>query len=87
MADMKDKLKEIRKSMEEKSKGEASLGMTKEDREETQKKVQEEMKKPQKKAYDPQNPSTYKKGGMVRSSASKRADGCAQRGKTRGKMV
>jgi len=24
-----------------------------------------------------------KKGGMVRSSASKRADGCAQRGKTR----
>jgi hypothetical protein len=28
-----------------------------------------------------------KKGGMVRSSASKRADGCAQRGKTRGKMV
>ena len=29
---------------------------------------------------------TYKKGGKV-SSASKRADGCAQRGKTRGKMV
>lgn len=28
----------------------------------------------------------YKKGGIV-SSASKRADGCAQRGKTRGKMV
>ena len=27
----------------------------------------------------------YKKGGSV--SASKRADGCAQRGKTRGKMV
>ena len=30
--------------------------------------------------------SGYKKGGKV-SSASKRADGCAQRGKTRGKMV
>ena len=30
--------------------------------------------------------ATYKKGGMV-GSASKRADGCAQRGKTRGKMV
>ena len=29
---------------------------------------------------------TYKKGGSV-GSASKRADGCAQRGKTRGKMV
>lgn len=29
----------------------------------------------------------YKKGGMVKSSASKRADGCAIKGKTRGKMV
>lgn len=28
-----------------------------------------------------------KKGGMVHSSASKRADGCAIRGKTRGRMV
>ena len=28
-----------------------------------------------------------KKGGMVKSSASKRADGCAQRGKTKGRMV
>ena len=28
----------------------------------------------------------YAKGGSV-SSASKRADGCAQRGKTRGKMI
>jgi hypothetical protein len=31
--------------------------------------------------------TTFKRGGMVRSSASKRADGCAQRGKTRGRMV
>lgn len=30
---------------------------------------------------------SMKKGGMVRSSASKRADGCAIRGKTKGKMV
>jgi hypothetical protein len=29
----------------------------------------------------------YRSGGSVKSSASKRADGCAQRGKTRGKMV
>lgn len=29
----------------------------------------------------------FKKGGAIKSSASKRADGCAQRGKTRGKMV
>ena len=28
-----------------------------------------------------------KKGGMVKSSASKRGDGCAQRGKTKGRMV
>jgi len=28
-----------------------------------------------------------KSGGMVKSSASKRADGCAQRGKTRGKVL
>lgn len=29
----------------------------------------------------------FKKGGMVKSSASRRADGIAQRGKTRGKIV
>jgi len=29
----------------------------------------------------------FKKGGAVKSSASKRADGCVQRGKTRGKIV
>ena len=28
-----------------------------------------------------------KAGGMIRSSASKRADGCATKGKTRGRMV
>lgn len=28
-----------------------------------------------------------KKGGVVKSSASKRGDGCAQRGKTKGRMV
>jgi hypothetical protein len=30
---------------------------------------------------------TYKKGGMTRSSASKRADGIAARGKTRGRLL
>lgn len=29
----------------------------------------------------------FRKGGSVKSSASRRADGIAQRGKTRGKMV
>jgi hypothetical protein len=33
-----------------------------------------------------QDPQKMKKGGMV-SSASKRADGIAKKGKTRGKMV
>jgi len=34
-------------------------------------------------------PSPMKKGGKVKakSSASKRADGCAQRGKTKGRMI
>jgi hypothetical protein len=38
----------------------------------------EDIKKPKKKMAG---------GGMARSSASKRADGCAVRGKTRGKFV
>jgi hypothetical protein len=38
-------------------------------------------------AEEGQTSSTYKKGGMVKSSASKRADGIAIKGKTRGKMV
>ena len=29
----------------------------------------------------------FKKGGMVKSSASRRADGIAQRGKTKGRFV
>jgi hypothetical protein len=35
----------------------------------------------------PQSIVTKKKGGMVKSSASKRADGIAKKGKTRGRMV
>jgi hypothetical protein len=31
--------------------------------------------------------TSYKSGGAVKSSASKRADGCAVRGKTKGRMV
>ena len=33
-----------------------------------------------------EKPAPYKKGGMVKSSASKRADGIATKGKTRGKI-
>ena len=32
-------------------------------------------------------PLKFKKGGAVKSSASKRADGCAVKGKTKGRMV
>ena len=41
------------------------------------------------KAYDKRRSEgeDYKKGGMVKSKASSRADGCAKRGKTRGRMV
>jgi hypothetical protein len=31
--------------------------------------------------------AAMRKGGVVKASASRRADGCAQRGKTRGKVV
>jgi hypothetical protein len=37
--------------------------------------------------YDAYQAMTYMKEGGSVSSASKRADGCAQRGKTKGKMV
>jgi hypothetical protein len=33
------------------------------------------------------NPTKMKKGGVVKSSASKRADGIATKGKTKGRMV
>ena len=40
------------------------------------------------KPFDPGSISMLKKGGKVKaSSESKRADGCATKGKTRGKMV
>lgn len=38
-------------------------------------------------AYDNSRTSLYKAGGNVSSSASRRADGIAQRGKTKGTMV
>lgn len=50
----------------------------------------EAYEKQKKKKSDSDKPKdTVKKarGGSVKSSASKRADGCAQRGKTRGRMV
>jgi hypothetical protein len=36
--------------------------------------------------YEAYQEAGYAKGGSV-SSASKRADGCAQRGKTKGRMI
>jgi len=50
--------------------------------------TREESKKRREEAKKPApEPVKKAKGGMVKSSASKRADGCAQRGKTRGKIV
>ena len=45
-------------------------------------------KRPPKKTPKKENNDTVKKarGGSVKSSASKRGDGCAMRGKTKGKM-
>jgi hypothetical protein len=42
-----------------------------------------------KNSYETEKESDYgfKKGGSVKSSASKRADGCAVKGKTKGRMV
>lgn len=37
--------------------------------------------------YGPKKTEKKASGGMIKSSASKRADGCAQKGKTRGTMV
>jgi len=40
-----------------------------------------------KRAAEAVSNSAFKKGGSVKSSASKRGDGCAVRGKTKGRMV
>ena len=53
------------------------------DKEEEERKAQEQPAAAQEQAAA----QGMKKGGMVKSSASKRADGCAVKGKTRGKMV
>lgn len=51
-------------------------------------KEDDKKKKEARAAMAAKTPATgMKKGGMVKSSASKRADGCAQRGKTKGRMV
>ena len=45
---------------------------------------------PNRSPYEPRpqsDESSYRKGGSVKSSASSRADGIAQRGKTRGKFI
>lgn len=44
-------------------------------------------KEPPRKLMPSEMAGGYKKGGSVKSSASRRGDGCAQRGKTRGRIV
>jgi hypothetical protein len=86
---MADKLKTEEKSMLTRAK-EYVLGTP-----EQNKKAAEEMKAQDKKNPDSvqakinkaTNYSGYKKGGSVKSSASRRGDGCAVKGKTKGRMV
>lgn len=47
---------------------------------------EEKMQRANDAAYERSRTTSYKKGGSV-GSASKRADGCAVRGKTKGKML
>jgi len=59
-------------------------------REQEQKDKQAEMERKMREAYErvqSQSVSGMKSGGAVKSSASKRADGCAVKGKTRGRMI
>jgi hypothetical protein len=51
------------------------------------KKPKEEQPKEEKKEEKPKEEPEKKRSGGVVGSASKRADGCAQRGKTKGRMV
>jgi len=49
--------------------------------------AKEEEKKEEKKEEKPKEEPEKKRSGGVVGSASKRADGCAQRGKTKGRIV
>ena len=66
--------------------GATAMLLGKDDR---QKKVEEKTEQKEREAKDEVKRETrgMKKGGSVKSSASKRADGIAIKGKTRGKMV
>ena len=59
-----------------------------EDRKQDKMEAEEQLRAQEQAAAEQAAAQGMKKGGKVKmSSASKRADGCAQRGKTRGKMV
>jgi len=77
-----------------------SLGVSKETSPELQKSFAEKLSKVSKPIVSggggggagipkvgPKKPMDMKKGGMVKSSASSRADGCCVKGKTKGRMV
>ena len=70
--------------------GYGDLKMTK--REEDKKRIEENSKEDKKPSSGGDSkakatPLNLKKGGSVKSSASKRADGCCVKGKTKGRMV
>lgn len=72
--------KRMRDKSEKEMQAEQYLGTTQEEMDALSKQLRDQDKGVKDKA------GAYAKGGKV-SSASKRADGCCQRGKTRGKMV
>jgi len=68
----------------------AQAAAARKEREAIEKARQEELERKMREAYEKAQGSSVsgmKKGGAVKSSASKRADGCAVRGKTKGRMV
>lgn len=73
-----DPYKRMRDKAEKELRTEQYLGTTKEEA--------DEIRKQERESADRNKPTGMKKGGKV-SSASKRADGICQRGKTRGKLV
>ena len=69
--------------------GELMMSDNRPEREKIKKMVQEQKEKEtrENEAKKKRESRGMKKGGSVKSSASKRADGIAQRGKTRGKYI
>jgi len=76
-ADQMQRIQKMQETLQGKSLGTGLQGMSKQD-------LQTLM---QRGSTPNLTPTKMKKGGVVKSSASKRADGCASKGKTKGRFV